>query len=146
MNVARRAAAEPQFPALRMGAHFGDALYREADYLGATVNTAARVAGQAGAGQLLVTAALRDAVGDTASVPMEHFGERPLKGVSAPVDLYAIALPRPTGEAVGDPVCGMTLDPAGVHVTATWRGTEYAFCSTACRDRFESDPRRYAAR
>jgi len=36
--------AEPQFPALHIGAHQGTVLYREGDYLGGTVNLAARVA------------------------------------------------------------------------------------------------------
>lgn len=47
--------AEPQFPALHIGAHHRNVLYREGDYLGATVNLAARVASCGAAGQFLIT-------------------------------------------------------------------------------------------
>src|SRR5690348_5138582 len=42
----------------RAGAHHGPAVGRDGDYLGATVNLAARVAGHAGGGQVLVTSAV----------------------------------------------------------------------------------------
>src|SRR5205807_7172565 len=55
---------ESQFPAVHIGAHTGQLLYREGDYLGNTVNVAARVAAEAGAHQLLVSETLRSAAGD----------------------------------------------------------------------------------
>jgi xanthine dehydrogenase accessory factor len=45
-------------------------------------------------------------------------------------------------EAV-DPVCGMTVSLATA-VLAEHDGVTYAFCSPACRARFEADPARYA--
>lgn len=144
LRLAERAAGEPQFPALRMGAHFGDALYREADYLGATVNTAARVAGQATAGQLVVTRALRDALTEAQAITMEKMGERSLKGLSSPLELYSIPLGGDDRDNVVDPVCGMILDPTKVDLTTTWAGVEHAFCSTPCRERFLDDPERYS--
>src|SRR5439155_7789271 len=47
LTVQDLVAAEPRFPAVRIGAHFGSVLYREGDYVGTTVNTAARVASAA---------------------------------------------------------------------------------------------------
>lgn len=144
LRLAERAASEAQFPALRMGAHFGDALYREADYLGATVNTAARVAGQATAGQLVVTSAMRDALTEGEAITMEKLGGRPLKGLSSPVELYSISLGGDGADNLVDPVCGMILDPTKVDYTTTWAGVEHSFCSTPCRDQFLSDPERYS--
>jgi len=46
--------AEPQFPALHIGAHHGSVLYREGDYVGGTVNLAARVASSGAAGSSLL--------------------------------------------------------------------------------------------
>src|SRR5204863_3013192 len=43
LGIQRAAAAEPRFPALRIGAQCGSILYREGDYLGANVNLAARI-------------------------------------------------------------------------------------------------------
>ena len=43
---------EPLFPTLRAGVHAGSCVHRDADYFGATVNLAARVADHARAGQM----------------------------------------------------------------------------------------------
>lgn len=56
------AGAEPAFLATRIGVHFGSVLCREGDYIGATVNIAARVTAQAAPHQLLVTDAVRTAL------------------------------------------------------------------------------------
>lgn len=49
-----------------------------------------------------------------------------------------------TGQAT-DPVCGMQVDPAATPHHATHSGEEFHFCSARCKERFESDPGRYAA-
>src|SRR4051812_24804597 len=43
-------------PAVRLGLHHGPAIERDGDYLGAAVNLAARVSGEAGGGEVLLTA------------------------------------------------------------------------------------------
>jgi xanthine dehydrogenase accessory factor len=48
------------------------------------------------------------------------------------------------GEAV-DPVCGMKVVMEGASESATAGGVRYYFCSAGCRQRFESEPARYAA-
>jgi class 3 adenylate cyclase len=82
------AAAQAQFPDVRLGAHAGTALYRDGDYLGATVNIAARVAAQAARGQLLVTGAVRTAAGEEAEAWFEPVGARSLKNIAEPVELF----------------------------------------------------------
>lgn len=44
-----------------------------------------------------------------------------------------------------DPVCGMTVDPAGAKGTHEHQGVTYYFCAPACRARFVADPARYLA-
>ncbi len=45
-----------------------------------------------------------------------------------------------------DPVCGMKVDPASPPGGIVERGRfQYAFCSTACREKFEADPPRWLA-
>jgi xanthine dehydrogenase accessory factor len=54
---------------------------------------------------------------------------------------------RPRAEPAGfatDPVCGMPVDLAAPHPIAAHDGRDYHFCSSGCRERFESDPARYA--
>ncbi len=45
---------------------------------------------------------------------------------------------------VKDPVCGMTIDPAGAAAKLEHDGHEIHFCSLSCRDRFAKDPAAYA--
>lgn len=143
LRLALRAASTAHFPSLRMGANFGTALYREADYLGATVNIAARVTAVAGRGELVVTGAFRDAVGDL-PVAFEALGPRPLKGMVEPVELHRVDVGHRT-ESRSDPVCGMRLGSAETHPDASWEGVTYEFCSERCRQHFEADPARYVA-
>jgi Cu+-exporting ATPase len=43
-----------------------------------------------------------------------------------------------------DPVCGMTVQDSPAAPRAIHAGQDYVFCSTACQDRFTTDPDRYA--
>jgi uncharacterized protein len=47
---------------------------------------------------------------------------------------------------VRDPVCGMTVDRFTTPHRTTYGGRTWFFCSAGCRERFEADPERYAAR
>ncbi len=48
----------------------------------------------------------------------------------------------PGGDAK-DPVCGMTVDPKNAAAAGVYGGGTYYFCSTSCRDKFESAPQQY---
>ncbi|MBI2709649.1 MAG: YHS domain-containing protein [Actinobacteria bacterium] len=142
IGVAAAAAAEAHFPALRMGAHTGTALYREADYVGATINVAARVAGEARRGELIVSREVRDdAAAAEPDVEWVTLGRRVLKGVASPVELFLAELPGSQDRFV-DPVCGMELE-GSTDVTRVWNGEELVFCSSRCRAIFDADPARY---
>ena len=135
LHLAEATSRETEFPGLRIGVHAGSALYREADYLGATVNIAARVTSLAGRGELIVTDAVHRQAADLVDAWHELAAQR-LKGVSDPIDLHVAALskaPHPI-----DPVCGMVVDPA----TAVAGDGPERFCSAECRDRFETLPSR----
>jgi adenylate cyclase len=74
-------------PALRSGAAFGPAVNRWGDWFGSAVNVASRLTARARPDSVLVTQALRDAVGDGPY----HFspaGEKKLKGISSPVTTF----------------------------------------------------------
>lgn len=45
---------------------------------------------------------------------------------------------------VVDPVCGMTVDPAGAARSIEHHETTYFFCSEHCAASFEADPGKYA--
>jgi Cu+-exporting ATPase len=44
---------------------------------------------------------------------------------------------------VGDPVCGMSVDPAISKHAVDQRGKTFHFCSAGCRTKFAADPQRY---
>ncbi|MDQ3146928.1 MAG: YHS domain-containing protein [Actinomycetota bacterium] len=138
-SIMAKAAAEEQFPDVRLGAHYGDAMYREGDYLGTTVNVAARVASQATRGQFLVTDAVRREL--HAEDGVESVGVQTLKGVSEAVELFEVASARVARPV--DPVCGMVIDPEACLVTVEWHDDRVFFCSEACRDRFVAEPDRF---
>lgn len=143
VSILRRAASEPDFPAVRIGAHDGRALYREADYLGAAVNVAARVTSEAARGQFLVTRAVERSAADVPDVEWIPVGRRALKGVAEPVEVFEVrsvggVAPRPV-----DPVCGMEIDDQGCEQRLEWQGRTVLFCSDRCLQRFRADPQRF---
>jgi class 3 adenylate cyclase/YHS domain-containing protein len=137
---------EPQFPALHIGAHHGTVLYREGDYIGATVNLAARVASAGAAGQFLITEDLRDAARNVADADLVSLPPRRLKGILDPICLIEVRQYRPDRlDRPTDPVCGMLLRPEGVVAQVSWHGRTFAFCSDVCRQAFVEDPVRFVA-
>ncbi|MDZ4278849.1 MAG: adenylate/guanylate cyclase domain-containing protein, partial [Dehalococcoidia bacterium] len=75
---------------LHVGIHAGDVIREEGNVYGGAVNIAARVAGQAAAGETLVSGTVRDLARTSAGVSFEDRGERELKGVGEPVRVYAV--------------------------------------------------------
>ncbi len=72
---------------VRAGIHCGSVVPRGNDFFGTTVNTAARVAGQAIGGQTLVSSAVAEALGMTMTVP---FADKELKGLPGTYHLSSL--------------------------------------------------------
>jgi adenylate cyclase len=81
--------AEPQgLPPAHVGVNAGPMTYIDGDYYGFTVILAARIASQAGPGQVFVGEAAAAANGRPRGVRYEQVGPVPLKGVARPVTVY----------------------------------------------------------
>jgi adenylate cyclase len=91
--LASVAAARDEFPlAMRMGMHVGDVIERSGDFVGQTVNIAARVVDLAGPGELLVTeAAVRSLDTSRFDGTFRAVGPTRVKGVAAPIWLHRLA-------------------------------------------------------
>jgi class 3 adenylate cyclase/DNA-binding transcriptional MerR regulator len=76
-------------PRARMGVDTGPVVFQNGDYFGRTVNVAARIGDHARPGEDLVSDAVVATAGDLAGVRYEPVGPVPLKGLAAPVSLYA---------------------------------------------------------
>ena len=130
----------------RAGAHHGSAVAIDGDYYGAAVNLAARVAGQAKAGQLLVTTEVASAAQQLGSV-VRHLGTPGLRNVADPVDLYEVRVDVETIETAIDLVCQMRVPIAAAHsINLEWNGRHYHFCGLPCVARFAAAPDTFLAR
>ncbi len=127
---------------VRVGMHTGSAIRRDGDWFGAAVNVAARVAAVAGAGEVLLSRATRDAAqADLHGVVLDARGTERLRHVAQPVELYAVRLEDPL--LVIDPVCHMAVDPDQAAEVREERGVRQYFCSLECAETFERAPQRY---
>jgi adenylate cyclase len=82
-------------PQVRVGLDTGSASRRGADWFGTTVNTAARVAAAARAGELALSERSRDACIAAPGAVVRRLGRRRLKGLRAQT-LYGVAVGRRT--------------------------------------------------
>lgn len=65
----------------------------------------------------------------------------PPKGRALPMMQPAVPPIAPAGER--DPVCGMTVQPAGAAASHRHRDRTYYFCCQGCATKFKADPERY---
>jgi adenylate cyclase len=130
----------------RAGAHHGNAVLVEGDYYGAAVNLAARVAGQARGGQLLVTSHVAMAARDLGAI-ITHVGSVSLRNVSESIDVYDIRISDSAQTAVTDPVCQMRVPTTGESaIVLDWAGRRFHFCGLPCVSRFAANPDRFLNR
>jgi adenylate cyclase len=130
----------------RAGAHHGSAMLVDGDYYGGAVNLAARVAGQARGGQLLVTTHAALAARDLGAT-VTHVGSVQLHNVSESVDLYDVHIGEGTEAVVIDPVCQMRVPTTGgTAIGLDWAGRRFQFCGLPCVSRFAANPDRYIDR
>jgi class 3 adenylate cyclase/YHS domain-containing protein len=127
-------------PAAAVGMHHGAAVERGGDWFGSTVNVAARLAGLAAGGEVLVTEAVK-AAADDGEIRFEPLGTRELRNLPAPVTVFAArhAEHRSLPDQV-DPVCRMMVAPGEEASLQVHEGIEYRFCSKDCAEQFERDP------
>lgn len=141
LQLAKRAADEDGFLALRAGIHHGTAVRRDDDYFGHDVNVAARVTALAGAGQAVVTDKVRQACSEL-GLAADPLGAKTLRNIETPVEVYAV--PLAAARYPTDPVCRVRVDPrtAASHLRRADR--DWWFCSPECAQRFAATPAQYS--
>ena len=91
VDVQRSLRKRPNGIRVRIGIHMGKSVRRGDDLFGRNVAMAARVAGQADGGEILVSEVVRDAVIDHDDVEFDEGRDVELKGFSGSHRLYAVA-------------------------------------------------------
>jgi class 3 adenylate cyclase/YHS domain-containing protein len=128
------------FPMPRGGAFHGSAVARSGDYLGGSVNTAARIASQARSGQFLVGDRVA-AIARERGFSVTHLGDFMLRNLVEPVAIYEVHLVASTRFLI-DPVCRMQVDEIDA-IGVPYKGVNYWLCSLACAERFIRAPEKY---
>jgi adenylate cyclase len=82
-------------PQPRVGIHRGRAVYRDGDYFGSEVNLAHRVVARALGGEVMVTTAVADAIGESGYLEFDPIGGVELKGFPEPVELFVARAREP---------------------------------------------------
>jgi class 3 adenylate cyclase len=108
-----------------IGINVGEPVREGADYFGGTVNLAARICGEAGPGQILVSETVRAVIGKMEGTTFLDNGSHELKGFQAPQRLFlvdwsgadhqveapAVIAGAPSVEKKGHPVTASTVPP-----------------------------------
>lgn len=132
------------FPVARAGIHHGPAVIRGNDMFGAAINVTARVAALASGNQVLATWEVAQ-IARSHDIAAVSVGTVDLKNVSAPVELFDVALLSPSDHETVDPVCRMRVEKAKAAGRFWHQETEYWFCSLECAAAFTQTPDRFAA-
>jgi adenylate cyclase len=91
LDIQRSLQREPNNIRVRIGIHMGKSVRRGDDLFGRNVAMAARVAGEAGGGEVLVSEVVRDALTDLDGFAFDDGRSAELKGFSGSHRLYAVA-------------------------------------------------------
>jgi adenylate cyclase len=92
--------------AFRMGLNIADVIVEDHDIYGDGVNIAARLQGYAEPGGIVISGAVRDAVGGTLGLDVADLGLLQLRNLSHPVQVISLRLPGAPTAAVGEMAAG----------------------------------------
>ena len=127
-----------------VGMDTGTAVERGGDWFGSAVNIASRVADLATSGEVLMTAATRNAVaGAVLPGQLQARGEHEFKNLPEPLAVFALVPPGDQTALPIDPVCRMAVAPESAPERLEHEGAAYYFCSMECADAFRARPERY---
>jgi TolB-like protein/class 3 adenylate cyclase/Tfp pilus assembly protein PilF len=85
---------------LRVGIHLGDVVEKKGDILGDAVNVASRIEALAEDGGVCLSRQVYDHVQNKFELPMVSLGNKLLKNVGTPVEVYRLTMPWAAGEVL----------------------------------------------
>jgi adenylate cyclase len=145
IELAHHRMAQHRYPMVGVGIAWGPASSRRGDWIGSTVNAAARIAGVAEQGEVLLSAACHEAAGEMMGIGFRPRDPVSLRGFPRPVEIYEAICEDAAAALYIDPVCRMAVEPERSHGRLTHRGLDYYFCSEDCLRAFRREPDSYTA-
>lgn len=140
LRIVSSAGGRHGLPVVRVGMHAGPAVQRGGDYFGGAVNLAARVAGIARGGEVLLTQDTLDAVERLDGVSFRSRGPQLFRNLRTQVEIHAATSRDAASPTLPiDPVCHMAVDPA-LALSRELDGTTFMFCDEACAAEFAASP------
>jgi class 3 adenylate cyclase len=140
LEIGRQSGSRSNPMSIRCGLTTGEVILLEGDdYVGHSVNLAARLCDVATGGQVLATTAIVPFLPPWATVVSTD--PLVIRSLEAPIDVAQLAL-RPAGaDAVADPICGIPLtEETAPEVLVDAVGLPVLFCSDSCRDTWQRRP------
>jgi class 3 adenylate cyclase len=130
---------------IRSGMTSGNVILMEGDdYVGHSVNVAARLCDLADSGQALAAPSVVDELPRWGEVTV--YRDISLRGVENPVRAASLGLAAIGTDGLRDPICGLPMSAATAEETAPDGVDEIAlFCSSSCLDTWRSRPTRLPA-
>jgi len=94
-----------------VGVHAGETIAYDDQFVGSAVNIASRLAGKAGAGELLISDTLRGVVRTSRSIAMSERGPLDLKGVAEPIRAWTVNWHEPEPSAAAETTPAPAREP-----------------------------------
>lgn len=132
LEIQSTAGSGPHPMAVRCGVSVGAVILLEGDdYIGHSVNVAARLCDMAAPGEVLATSDVVPHLPPWGTELRRELGA--IKGLGRPVEIVSLGVRTPGREAAPDPVCGLMLSPGTAPAkSAGDHGPEMLFCSESC--------------
>ena len=92
-EIQRRVSADGRFQ-VRIGIHLGEVIYADGDVHGDGVNIASRIHAEVGPGEIGISGVVYDNIRNKDGLTAAPLGERRLRNVAMPVDLYSVRASR----------------------------------------------------
>ncbi len=130
---------------IRSGLTAGEVILMEGDdYIGHSVNVAARLCDQAPPGEALAAPSVVEELPSWGVARSQT--EVALRGVGKPVPATSITMAAPGPDALYDPICGLPLShDTAEEIAHDVRGSVVLFCSPGCVDTWRRRPARAGA-
>ena len=91
-NLQQDFSTDPQVP-VRIGIHLGEAVFRDNNVFGDSVNIASRIESMGVPGSVLVSKTIRDQIRNQSDLPLVPLGSFDFKNVEQPVEVFALNTP-----------------------------------------------------